>query len=177
MSRALPLLLALLVLAAVPACRATQTSGTAQPPPEAPSEEPTPDDPDRENWLPDDCYRVETPTSPIAYDCDDGSSFTVRQAIDGATPEALLEAQWHEALSFLEIAGADIGETVDRTCVFGALDAPCLVVRATSAQATARYVLIAVDDGDNLLAVDCVDLSGTDSLHPVCARYIKVRQP
>ena len=127
--------------------------------------------------MPNDCYRVSTPTAPIGYDCEDGSSFTIRQAIEGATPEALLEAQWHEALSFLEIAGADIGQTLERTCVFGALDAPCLVIEASAERADARYVLIAVDDGDNLLAVDCVDLSGGDRLHPVCARFIKVRDP
>ena len=167
-----------LALAFALGCRNTNTSGDTPPPaPSAEDEPPTPDDPDRESWMPSDCDRVSTPTAPIGYDCEDGSSFTIRQAIEGATPEALLEAQWYEALSFLELAGADIGQTLERTCVFGALDAPCLVIEASSDRSDARYVLIAVDDGDNLLAVDCVDLSGGNRLHPVCARFIKVREP
>lgn len=125
-------------------------------------------------WLPEDCVESPVPDTLAAYDCEDGSSFTMRQARSGVRADELLEAQWHEALGLLEIAGANVSGSVDRTCTVGAVQGDCRVISAESGETEARYVVATADDGDRLLAVDCVDLTAGPRLHPVCRRFLKI---
>ncbi len=151
---------------------ATAVATTAEPAPlptRAPQPEPTPD-----VDLPPGCHRAPTPGGLPAFDCDDGS-FTLERHGPEDDVEARLERGWHNAAAMLEMVGAAIGPSERRSCLIEDTPTACVRLPATLPDGTAVQSWLAVGSvGDAVLAVECTDLRGGDSLHPVCAPWLNV---
>ena len=119
------------------------------------------------------CVAAATPHGGPAYDCEDGS-FTLERGTSDEDPAAVLERNWHAALSMLEIVKADIGSTEKHECSVEGRTLPCLHVSALTPDGVLQ-VWLAVGDVDGaLVQAECTDLRGGGALHPVCARWLDV---
>ncbi len=157
----------LLFVTAAAGCR---TSRSPEPPTIDGLSAPAP----RDRWTPPaGCAAAATPHGGPAYDCDDGS-FTLERGVSDEDPAAVLERNWHAALSLLEMVNADIGSTERLACSVQGQTLPCLRVSAQTPDGALR-VWLAVGDVDGVLVqAECTDLRGGESLHPVCSHWLEV---
>ncbi len=128
----------------------------------------------RNAWQPPaGCIPAATPHGGPAYDCEDGS-FTLERGPSDEDPAAVLERNWHAALSMLEIVKADIGSTEKHECEVQGQTLPCLHVSALTPDGVLRVWLAVGDVDGELVQAECTDLQGGGALHPVCAHWLEI---